>query len=273
MKEKIKSWIIGIVIVIVLIIPIVVNYVKTRNIETISFSEYNQETTSQNFSLIYVGDLSKDKFSSKESDLLELRSKYDTSIKALNKEDISDEAWATIEKLNPEIKNDAYIFIEEGKIVYAASDLTKDRIDTLINKYYNDIIPEDEIAYKTFKTYKEFMKIVDSKTVSMIVFGRNSCSWCNKFKPVYNDAAAKYKIDIYYLDSDNFNSSEYSKIINSGITIPAKCTDTNTATPLSSGFGTPLTLFTKNGKSIDCISGYTNAEGLDNNLKTVGLIK
>ena len=35
MKGKLKSWLIGIVIVIILLIPIVVNYVKTRNIETI----------------------------------------------------------------------------------------------------------------------------------------------------------------------------------------------------------------------------------------------
>lgn len=273
MMDKIKNWLIGGAVVLILLIPIVVNYIKTRNIENINFSEYKEELQNQNFSLIYVGDLSTEDYDSKEQDLLDLRSKHDTSIKALNKEDISEEAWATISSLNKEISNNAYVFVKEGSVVYAASDLTKERLDVLIDKYYNDIIPEDEIAYKTFTTYKEYMKIVDSKTVSMTVFGRNSCSWCNKFKPVYNEAVAEYNINVYYLDSDNFNSSEYSKILNSGLKIPAKCTDTNTEMPLSSGFGTPLTLFTKNGKVIDCISGYTNKDGLDQVLKSVGLIK
>ena len=47
----------------------------------------------------------------------------------------------------------------------------------------------------------------------MAVFGRNTCFYCNKFKPVYNAVAEKYDLDIYYFDSDNYDSKEYSKII------------------------------------------------------------
>ena len=117
------------------------------------------------------------------------------------------------------------------------------------------------------------MALVNSKKVTMAVFGRNSCGWCNKYKPIYNELAKENNIDIYYFDSDAFDKSEYSKILNSGLTIPAKCSKTKVETPLSSGFGTPLTLFTKNGKTIDCISGYTNKSGLTSALKDVGLIK
>ena len=117
------------------------------------------------------------------------------------------------------------------------------------------------------------MKLANSKNITMTVFGRNSCSWCNKFKPVYNEVAAEYKLDIYYIDSDNFDSTEYSKILNSGLLIPAKCTQNGEDTPLSSGFRTPLTLFTQNGKSIDCIGGYLNKTRLVSTLKSVGLIE
>ena len=44
-------------------------------------------------------------------------------------------------------------------------------------------------------------------------------------------------------------------------------------TPLSSGFGTPLTLYLKNGKVVGCISGYVNKEKLETKLKSVGMMK
>ena len=107
----------------------------------------------------------------------------------------------------------------------------------------------------------------------MHVFGRNTCYYCNIFKPVYNEVAAENKLDIYYYDSDSFNSDEYSKILNSGINIPAECTSSKEETPLSSGFGTPLTLYFKNGKVVGCISGYVNKEKLETKLKSVGMMK
>ena len=126
---------------------------------------------------------------------------------------------------------------------------------------------------KTVSTYKEFMKIYKSKKVTMHVFGRNTCYYCNIFKPIYNEVAAENNLDIYYYDSDSFNSDEYSKILNSGINIPAECTSSKEETPLSSGFGTPLTLYLKNGKVVGCISGYVNKEKLETKLKSVGMMK
>ncbi len=272
MKGKLKSWIIGILIVIVLLIPIVVNYVKTRNIETIKYDEFTTNLSTTEFSLTYIGDINSDNYDSIEKSLLNLRSKYDATVNSMDKTKLSDDNWKSISSINEEVTDSAYVFVKDGEIVYVGKDLSETKLDTLINKYKNNVIPDDEVYYKTFTTYKEYMKLVDSKKVTMTVFGRNTCSWCNKFKPVYNDVAHEYDIDIYYVDSDSFDSTEYSKIINSDLTIPAKC-NSGTEAKLSAGFGTPLTIFTKNGKSIDCISGYTNKEGLVKVLKDVGLIK
>ena len=118
------------------------------------------------------------------------------------------------------------------------------------------------------------MKVIKSKNVIMTVFGRNSCYWCNKFKPVYNEVAQEQNVEIYYIDSDSFDKDEYNKILNSGLNIPAKCTESKEKDlPLSSGFGTPLTIFTKKGKEIDCIGGYVNKASLESKLKSVGMIK
>ncbi len=131
---------------------------------------------------------------------------------------------------------------------------------------------KEVVAYKTVSTYEEYKKIVDSDKVTMAVFGRNSCSWCNKYKPIYNEVAEEKKVDIYYFDSDSFNKKEYEKIMNMDLKILAHCNRDGVEKSLSDGFGTPLTLFTSNGKTIDCIGGYVEKEELLTKLEEVGMI-
>ena len=159
-----------------------------------------------------------------------------------------------------------------GKIVKVIESSNTEYLEGQINKYVNNEIPEEEIAYKTVETYKEFSALYKGKKMVMHVFGRNTCYYCNIFKPVYNDLAAENNLDVYYYDSDSFDSTEYNKILNSGVKIPAECASSGEETPLSSGFGTPLTIFTKKGKVIDCISGYTDRSGLISTLKSVKMI-
>ena len=106
----------------------------------------------------------------------------------------------------------------------------------------------------------------------MAVFGRDNCFYCNKFKPVYNAVSEKYDVDIYFFDSLSYDKTEYDKITNMDLTVPAKCNSNGTEFKLSDGFGTPLTLFTKKGKVVDCISGYVNRESLIDKLKTNKMI-
>ena len=54
--------------------------------------------------------------------------------------------------------------------------------------------------------------------------------------------------------------------------VPAKCSSEGKEFKLSDGFGTPLTLFTKDGKVVDCISGYVNRSSLIDKLKTNNMI-
>ena len=132
---------------------------------------------------------------------------------------------------------------------------------------------KEVVAYKTISTYEEYKKIVDSDKITMAVFGRNSCSWCNKYKPIYNEVAEENKIDIYYFDSDSFNKEEYNKIMNmKELKILAKCNREGEEQSLSEGFGTPLTLFTAKGETIDCIGGYVDKDELLTKLKEVGMI-
>ena len=84
----------------------------------------------------------------------------------------------------------------------------------------------------------------------------------------------KDKFDnILELNSFAANGEEYDKIMDLGLKIPASCTGTDEDANLADGFDTPLTLFTKNGKVIDCISGYVNKDTLLTKLETVGMIE
>lgn len=277
MSRTLRSWIIAIVIIIILLIPIYVDYYKNNRIENLkTYSSYTELLNKNGFAVIYVG---KD-VDTKVDTLKNLKKEFNTSetsaeFKTIDNTIVSDDDKTTFEKENIDVAKTSWIILNEKEVVYQSSeDLSETQLETLINKYLNHIIPEEEISYKTVSTYDEYMKVIKSKNVIMTVFGRNSCYWCNKFKPVYNEVAKEQGVDIYYIDSDSFDKDEYNKILNSGLNIPAKCTeDKEKDLPLSSGFGTPLTIFTKKGKEVDCIGGYVNKASLESKLKSVGMIK
>ena len=149
---------------------------------------------------------------------------------------------------------------------------SKEQLVSLVDAYYNATLTKSTTFYKVAKNASEYAKLVNSKDVTVAVFGRNSCYHCNVFKPIYNAVAEKYNVDIYYFDSDSYNEKEYKKIMDLGLKIPAKCTESGTEALLSGGFGTPLTIITKNGKTIDCISGRDTRAGLIAKLSENGLI-
>ncbi|MDD2505644.1 MAG: thioredoxin family protein, partial [Bacilli bacterium] len=254
MISKLKGWVIGLIVLFILMIPIISNYYKSKDIEIINYNDYLTLLEDFDFTLLYVTDEINESYSDTKETLLNARNNFDIRVKTLSTSKLSQSEKD--ELLNNHLTkefNKGYVFMKDSKVVHVEeNDITNETLEKLINKYYNNVIPEEEIAYKVPANYKEFKKIVDSKKVNMFVFGRETCGWCNLYKPIYNDIAAEYKLDIYDFDSDNYDSSELSKVRNSGLIIPGACTDSGENQPLSEGYSTPLTLFTKNGKVIDC---------------------
>lgn len=125
--------------------------------------------------------------------------------------------------------------------------------------------------YLSVNNYNEFKSLTDRNQISVMVFGRASCPWCSKYKEVLNTVALNNGTEIYFVDSDALSTTEYNKIINSGLQIPAACNN-GKAAALTAGFGVPLTLFVKNGKTVDCISGYVEADVLLNKLTANKLV-
>jgi thiol-disulfide isomerase/thioredoxin len=278
MKNIGKKIVIGIVILI-MIVPIIVEVVGSSYLKTITagdFEKFVSDTSNYGFGLLYVGKDDKDV----KKTLHEIVNSYDG-----NSANISVSTYfIDIDKMTneDEIKifktqglETGYVFAVNGEVQrIETSALTYDRINSYVKEYTSQGIDEDIKYYKTIETADEYKKLVkDKKNITMAVFGRDTCAWCNLFKPVYNTVAEEYNLDIYYINSDSLNVDEYNEIINMGLVLPKSCTNEEDKN-LSEGFGTPLTVFTKNGKIIDCIaSGYMNKSALITKLQTVGLIK
>lgn len=268
MKEKKINYglIIFVVVLVILFIPIISDYIKKQAIEVLSSSEIEEKVNANETFMVYVGDM--DKTTQKElrsmRDLTKNDYSYDYGVYNVKRSD-------NIEKLFGERTEVAIII--EGDIQEVYTKYDEEELKEDVEEYLVVNLNEDNISFEIADNFKEYKKIIKSEDVVMSVFGRDTCYYCNKFKPVYNAVVEKYELEkVYYFDSDSYDANEYKKIINLDLTIPAKCNSNGTEFKLSDGFGTPLTIFTKKGKVIDCISGYTDRSGLISTLKSVKMI-
>lgn len=280
MKKKIISKVLICAVVLLLLYPIVMEAISNNSIATIKYKDFSskvKDTVNYKMSVIYAS-------SSENAETKDINDELKTIIKEDLKDiegiealylDTSKMTYEEISELGIDPSaNNSYIFAFNGEIIKSVNDKDTDfaKVKKYLNEYAINGIDDEVTAYKVAKDADAFAKIVKSKNITMTVFGRNNCYYCNRFLPVYNTVAEEYGLDIYYFDSNTYNPDEYAKVMKSGLSIPAACTDSGEAEPLENGFATPLTLFTKKGKVIDCISGYVNKSTLITKLETLGLI-
>ncbi len=280
-KKSIVGKLVVLAIVIVLCIPIIMDVVSSNSLKKVEYDDFKEtisNTQSYGFALIYVAnskavDIDENKKNIK--DMVEKYAETSTNTKAqayyMDSNDLSDSELKDI--LGESVKT-GYVFAINGEIIKTVTGVvTNSKLDGLISLYTMNSIPEDLVYFKVAESASDYKKLVnDKKKVTMAVFGRDNCFYCNQFKAVYNTVAEEENVDIYYFDSNSYDDKEYEKIMNFGLKVPASCSSDGKEFELGSGFATPLTLFTKNGKVIDCISGYINKEQLITRLETVGLI-
>ena len=85
MKEKIKSWIIPVLIVIILLIPIIVNFVNGHKVTTYNYEEFKKAVTeAQNLTLIYFGHTDNDSYDKVKDTLIDLKKETDIEVASVN---------------------------------------------------------------------------------------------------------------------------------------------------------------------------------------------
>ena len=257
MEEKKINYglIIFLVVLVILFIPIISDYIKKQNIQVLSSKEISEKIDADENFVLYIGDMEKNVKKELKTFRDITKNDYSYQYNVYNVKSSED-----VEKIFG--KNIESAIVVEGDIQKTYSKYDEKTINKDVKTYLVADITSDVVSYKVAKNFKDYKKIIKSDDVIMTVFGRKSCSYCNLFMPVYNGVADKYEVDIYYFDSDNYDASEYKKIVNLDLTVPAICSSTGAEFKLSDGFGTPLSIFTKKGKIVDCISGYVNRSAL-----------
>ena len=264
MENKSKTWIIVSVVCVIILLPILIDFISNSKIKQIGYDEYLDVVKKGENALIYAGDLSADSYDGIVDTLKEVmdsETKTDYSseyvIYSINSTELTDKEISNIGT------ESGYSFIIEGDVQKVVSNTsTSEYLTGLVDAYYNANFTASNTSYKLAKDAATYAKLVDSKKVTVAVFGRDTCYYCNIFKPIYNAVAEKYGVDIYYFNSDSYDAKEYQKVLKLGLKIPAECNSSGQESLLSDGFGTPLTIITKKGKTVDCISGYVDRNTL-----------
>lgn len=110
-------------------------------------------------------------------------------------------------------------------------------------------------------SYQEYVELRDSKKSNVILVGRASCSWCNKFTPIVQEVIKEEKVNIVYMDTDQLNDADKSSFFNSDALFTSK------------EFGTPTLIITNSGKITKYNIGYMEKEKTISWLKTNGILK
>lgn len=281
-KGKAIKLVIVIGIVLIMFIPIFIDMSENRLLKSVKLDGLEKavsDTANYGYAIIYVNNSDTDNINEKKKELKTIVEKYKSkdeksiSIYFLDSKELKS-AQSAISGITLDGSKEGYVFIANGEILYQTDKtLDKKTLEKYVSLYTASGVSKDLINYKVAKNAKEYLNLVNSKKTTMAVFGRTNCYYCQQFMPVFNTVAKEYKLDIYYFDSLKFEEKEYNKIMNAGLKVPASCSENGKEAKLESGFGTPLTIFTKKGKVVDCISGYNTKADLTKKLKTVGMIK
>lgn len=107
--------------------------------------------------------------------------------------------------------------------------------------------------------YEQLLQKVEKKESFVVLFSQTTCSHCMEFKPKLERVANRYKVKIYYLETDLLNEDEYTEL-----------------KTYFSFSGTPTTVFVIDGEEKTAatrINGDVSEEKIVSKLKNNGFIK
>lgn len=258
-------------ILIVLLILILCGFfifaLINNSVKTIEFNSIDKFLAKVDYSIVYFGEITD------EIEEMVDEATDETRIKFYKSNATLDELKTKTGNQDLESTDVFLLFLNSDfEMVISKKDLTNTRFKELVRKAFFNEIPESEREYKVVRA-DDFIKKVNSKNYTISVFGFAGCTHCNLYMPAINEIAAEYKLDIYYFDRDNYDEKEYLKVMNLDLEIPAKCTLDGKDTSTLYQFPKPMTLITKNGKTVDCIRGNVKKEEVVEKLKSLKIIK
>lgn len=116
---------------------------------------------------------------------------------------------------------------------------------------------DNKTYFKELK-YKEVIEKIENKESFVLLLSQTTCSHCMDFKPKIENVANKYKLNIYYIETNLLNKDQASKL-----------------KTYISYTGTPTTIFILNGQETTVanrLNGSVEEQKIIDKLKSNGFI-
>lgn len=101
-------------------------------------------------------------------------------------------------------------------------------------------------------SYSEYQEKIDNNEPFVVIIERTTCSHCQNFMPVAESFANDNGVPMYYIDTDEMEEEDWSKLETSNTFFKKN----------SDNWGTPTTLVLAGSECIDYIEGETDANSL-----------
>ena len=147
MKEKIKGWIFGVIVLIILLIPIITDYYKSKSIEVISYDTYKDTVSNSNFALFYIGNPKSKTYNSIEDNLLALRTDFDIVISALNTEKLTEDEKNELAKNKIDFET-GYVFAKDGEVDKEKLSMAVRKIEDNKENRSSEVLTEIPLLWK-----------------------------------------------------------------------------------------------------------------------------
>ena len=115
-------------------------------------------------------------------------------------------------------------------------------------------------------TIDEYLDLMKSETKKIVYIARPTCSFCVKQSPILKRIASKYELEINYLNTETFYDASIQDYTEDGYKL------INSAEEYKEGFGTPNTIIVQDGKIVDGIFQYAEANELKDLFERNGFI-
>ena len=101
-------------------------------------------------------------------------------------------------------------------------------------------------------TYDEYQEKIDNNEAFVVIIERTTCSHCQNFMPVAETFASENNLPMYYIDTDEMEEEDWSKLETSNTFFKKN----------KNSWGTPTTIVLAGNESLEYIEGETDADSL-----------
>ena len=134
------------------------------------------------------------------------------------------------------------------------------------------MVSNEKNISKTMKihniSYSEYEDKIKEDKFTIILIGRDDCSHCADYKPLVNQVANEYDLDVWYLNTDSLKEEEYLSLHDNITVLKGEYDDEG-----NPGIPTPVTVIYRKGYEINSILGDVGSKGFSNLLVKSGVIK